>query len=166
MAYLLSHSRNLENKTLQCSEKKVGVGAVSGGRLRGDFNFAAHLIPPTPLARQFCRSPPSGDGSGLCFGFLGRARGGLRPPAAGLSLPTSSSPSLNYEGWGMAASLITMTDCLSTGVPQTVILVCARYKGKGKGHFSLALAALVCMRTAADSRRDWLGGKRDVARIL
>lgn len=97
---------------------------------------------------------------------FGRARGGLRPPAAGLSLPTSSSSSLNYEGWGMAASLITMTDCLSTGVPQTVILVCARYKGKGKGHFSLALAALVCMRTATDLRPDWLAGKRDVPWIL
>lgn len=43
--------------------------------------------------------------------------------AARISLPMSSSSSLNYEGPGMAASLITMTDCLSVGISQMVIVM-------------------------------------------
>lgn len=60
---------------------------------------------------------------------FGCASGGLWQPAAGLS-PMSSSSSLNYEGSGMAASLITMTDCPSVGISQMVIVACVGYKGK------------------------------------
>lgn len=53
---LLLHSCSLENKTLQCSEKKVGVGAVLGGRSGGVFNFA--VTPPIILLV----TPISGEG--------------------------------------------------------------------------------------------------------
>lgn len=58
------------------------------------------------------------------------ASGSSGPPAAGIWLPKSSNSSLNYEGWGMAASLITMTDCPSVGISQMVIVGCVGYKEK------------------------------------
>lgn len=67
----------------------------------------------------------------------------------------------------MAASLITMTDCPSDGISQTVIVVCVGYEGKEEGHFSLAFPSLSLHENSQRLRSDWLGRKEmfhDLAR--
>lgn len=75
----------------------------------------------------------------------------------------SSNSSLNYEGWGMAASLITMTDCPSVGISQTVIVVSVGYKGKEEGHFSLAFPFLSLHENSQRLGSDWLEGEKNVS---
>ena len=93
--------------------------------------------------------------------------------AAGLSLPTSSSSRLSYEGSGTAASLITMTDCSSVGISHMVIVVCAcvrvrvcvcvEHSEEEEGHYSLAFPFLSLLENSQRLRSDWLERKSDVS---
>lgn len=136
-------------------ERFWDVDKEEGREIGGVFNFAVSK-PPYNSARP----PITGRGewrgerewSALRFGWASR---GLWQPAAGLS-PMSSSSSLNYEGSGMAASLITMTDCPSFGISQTVIVACVGYEGKEEAHFSLVFPFLSLHENSQKLKSDWL----------
>lgn len=56
----------------------------------------------------------------------------------------------------MAASLITMTDYPSVGIPHMVIVVCVVCKGKEDGYFSLAFPFFSLHENSPRLGRDWL----------
>lgn len=77
------------------------------------------------------------------------------------------APSVSYEDWGMAASLITMSDWPSVGISHMVIVVCVGYEEKEEGHFSLASPFLSLHENSLGLGPDWLERKEmfhDLAR--